>query len=1847
MSVIDKSNQSNNDPPQTPTGTPGMNARTNVDNRRGFVKGGGQRRGNRSKFGFGAGAKAVTFKGETSGLNGNVFQLQEESKDPGQFRRTMDAMERYANKTFDCDFRKLFDKLEMPTLEKPKQPVGDDVDEVDKQVYHEEVKQYVKEKRNLKQSTRAMFAVVWGQCSPNVVTKLTQMSDIEVWKEEGECSELLKAIQSIIMKYDHQKHVLVTLFRQMRFFYGYRQKDNQDLHKYFEVFEIMVDNIDHIGGSFVHPKFTEELMEKDKLEISKQSDTVLKTYEEKAKEKLLAIAFLMGGRFDVYSDLVTDLENDFLKGQDSFPDTVTESYHLMANYGLKRRTNFVQHKSKQGGRPAGHQGIGFMQNASSKKNETVSGTDGIVHERITCFRCQKMGHYSDKCPMSMLQCAPAPPRNSSKEKDVISDTDDNSDNELGFGFVQTGYTMTQQGSENRYHGIDNNWILLDTQSNIDIFCNRGLLKNVRKVPDGNHLVLRSNGGSLETDMIGDVRGYGTVWYHPDSLANILSFANVRKKFNVHMDTGPKDPAPSISVTKTNGDVMRFDERDLGLYVHDALKRKNNQLFRNSYNYVFISTISNLEQQFTKREVEEAKQARLLYVKLGRPSKQNFKRLLNENFIRNCPITSVHVDRAWYIYGEDIANLKGKTTRTGPKHVGNYSVMPVPEYIKTWHNKITLCIDIFFVNNIPFFHTISRNLHFRTVETLSSRTYKHILSCLQNVFDLYESRGFTINFVHGDPEFQNMSNSFRPANFIITGKNDHVPEVERSIRTIKERCRSTVHGLPFPYYTKLMISCLVYESCRLLNILPTTSSVSRTVSPLSIVCGILPPSFDSFSISFGTYVQTHDNPSISNTNVARTTGAIALRPVSHQQNWYFMSLLTGGKIIRSKWTCLPISQDVINRVSDLAISKNQPKFDPDEEFTNLVASEGADIGEHNEIENPNIENPNIENPNIENPNIENPNIENPNDNNNANVNANNDDELNQVDGVPEYNNITDNECESNANSENEDENNENDLDEIEHTNDDDNDDLNLNNDYDNNEREKEDDEKETEMFADVFASNDIESNIEEQRNIEGLEKDTNQRSVANKDVLGDQRSAPENNDAEGIDDVRDQRSVPENNDVEDVDAAPVFNPVAVANQSNDDDGRTERLRYNLRKRIKNVRDDSFNKKNFNFLTLYSKQNRMRYSKRPKNLGDHISSYNHALARKLVGKSYNQTAFQIGTCLSQMSAKKGIKMFGNRAIEAMTKEYKQLDDLQVFTPRWEKSLSLEEKKKALHTIDLIKEKRSGLIKGRTVVDGRAQRDTYSKEDTSSPALSIDSFVATAIIDAYERRHVAVCDIAGAFLKADQPDYVILKLTGHAVEAVVNANREKYERFVKIINGVRTLYLQLLKAMYGTLTAPLLWYQMFVEVIKEFGFIVNPYDECVANKMVNGNQFTICWYVDDLKLSHADENVVMKMIKRLENKFGKMTVSTGTKHTYLGVEFELKNGKVHICMKEYLRECVEAFGEAVNTSATTPANKGLFEVNDESEILDERRSKIFHHIVQKLLHVCKRGRLDLQVSIAFLCTRVKCPHLQDWVKLKRVLQYVNGTINMERIVSLANFDYMHIYVDGSHATHINMRGHTGGCIVMGDGVVHARSSKQGLNSKSSTETEMIAASDYLPYALWLIYFYGAQGYKIAKSELKQDNQSTMRWLKNGRRSSGKQSRHVNIRFFWVADILREHRIAVEYCSTHIMLGDFFTKPLQGSLFRLMRDVVQGLRPVSDLKENSRLKENRKIEETDTVKGILLPCRKERVGEYETSEGSKRVSFGDCGKNSNLKKEPMKKTSTYADIVRDKPTCSKIVKK
>ena len=138
--------------------------------------------------------------------------------------------------------------------------------------------------------------------------------------------------------------------------------------------------------------------------------------------------------------------------------------------------------------------------------------------------------------------------------------------------------------------------------------------------------------------------------------------------------------------------------------------------------------------------------------------------------------------------------------------------------------------------------------------------------------------------------------------------------------------------------------------------------------------------------------------------------------------------------------------------------------------------------------------------------------------------------------------------------------------------------------------------------------------------------------------------------------------------------------------------------------------------------------------------------------------------------------------------------------------------------------------------------------------------------------------------------------------------------------------------------------------------------------------------------------------------------------------------------------------------------------------------------------------------------------------------------------------------------------MRSHTGGAMTLGWGTIHTKSTKQKLNTKSSTEAELVGMSDYVPYNIWMVNFMKEQGYSLSKNIIMQDNQSAIRMEKNGRNSCTGNSRHIDIRYFFVKDRIDKNEFKIEYCPTENMQADFFTKALQGSLFKKFKDVIMG---------------------------------------------------------------------------------------
>ena len=140
-------------------------------------------------------------------------------------------------------------------------------------------------------------------------------------------------------------------------------------------------------------------------------------------------------------------------------------------------------------------------------------------------------------------------------------------------------------------------------------------------------------------------------------------------------------------------------------------------------------------------------------------------------------------------------------------------------------------------------------------------------------------------------------------------------------------------------------------------------------------------------------------------------------------------------------------------------------------------------------------------------------------------------------------------------------------------------------------------------------------------------------------------------------------------------------------------------------------------------------------------------------------------------------------------------------------------------------------------------------------------------TCAIDAHKKRDNAIVDVGHAFLHADNDENILMKLRGKIVELLVQLEPTMYRKYVTTgPNGEPILCVRLLKALYCLLRLALLFYKKLRADLENVGFEVNPYDPCVANKMINGSQMTVTWHVDDFKISHKESDEVTKFITEL---------------------------------------------------------------------------------------------------------------------------------------------------------------------------------------------------------------------------------------------------------------------------------------------------------------------------------------------------------------------------------------------
>jgi hypothetical protein len=293
--------------------------------------------------------------------------------------------------------------------------------------------------------------------------------------------------------------------------------------------------------------------------------------------------------------------------------------------------------------------------------------------------------------------------------------------------------------------------------------------------------LSTQAGSTTTNWMADVPGYyRPVWFNPGGIANKLSMVNMIAKYRVTYDSRGTKNANQFCVHKEDGSLRIFQQSRRGLYDLDTAKTENHTVLA-------VTTVEANKSKYTNRDYSRALLARKIQVLVGRPELKDFLRYIGSHSLPSCPIYRQDAINAHAILGRDVGSLKGKITRQQLQAVLGAVANNLPQEIMENYRNVILCIDIMFVNRIPFFLTISKKLHFITAEVLDNRKEESLIKALKRVYGVYRKRGFRINNILADGEFECTRGAVATdlwSELNICGVNEHVPDIERCIRTTK-------------------------------------------------------------------------------------------------------------------------------------------------------------------------------------------------------------------------------------------------------------------------------------------------------------------------------------------------------------------------------------------------------------------------------------------------------------------------------------------------------------------------------------------------------------------------------------------------------------------------------------------------------------------------------------------------------------------------------------------------------------------------------------------------------------------------------------------------------------------------------------------------------------------------------------------------------------------------------------------------------------------------------------------------------------------------------------------------------
>ena len=515
--------------------------------------------------------------------------------------------------------------------------------------------------------------------------------------------------------------------------------------------------------------------------------------------------------------------------------------------------------------------------------------------------------------------------------------------------------------------------------------------------------------------------------------------------------------------------------------------------------------------------------------------------------------------------------------------------------------------------------------------------------------------------------------------------------------------------------------------------------------------------------------------------------------------------------------------------------------------------------------------------------------------------------------------------------------------------------------------------------------------------------------------------------------------------------------------------------------------------------------------------------------------------------------------------------------------------EDAEKTIHPAMLpcsmvVKDKRDSkgellLWKSRLATGGHLVDPTsYQPFDKTSPTASMDCVYAVLATMQKNRMSLEVCDVPSAYLNTPLPKgkkhVMRIKPSIAKYFVVADPSAEQY------LQQDGSLIVQLEKALYGLPESGKLWHELLRDNLKAAGYIHKPNDttmwkRCEKNrdgKVVSMSIILV--FVDDFMHVWMGPNGGTAVRDKLHKELGKSglpplkcsRLTTDNSVSFLGLSIQVIPGfRLFVSQPGYTAALVETYDYKKRQNSPLPPdfNSRTVSVEDQ-EPLDEEGTTLYRKEIMSIAWLV-RTRPNIAAAVAHKQTKCATPNIIDRKDLSYMIGFLANNINAGMVIDCKD-GQLYLYVDVGHATHSDMRSHSGALLCMGrlgyGGVPFVwKSLKQKVVSLHSTSAELIGLSDMfdlLQCGAELMAFL--QIGQRRPFTVYQDNTSTITIAYMGRSSSHAKRRFIEIRFMWFKEHLDAGFAKLEYLSSADHPADLLASIRSGSEFRHFTSLIMG---------------------------------------------------------------------------------------